>query len=802
MKFTLSWLRDYLATKEDLDGILAYMMKAGLEVEHVDNPAERLAPFTVAKVREADPHPDADKLRVCTVDTVDGEKTIVCGAPNARAGMSAIYAPLGTYIPGLDLALDKKPRKIRGVESHGMLCSAKELEAGDDHDGIIDLEDFFEVGTPASEALKADEPIIDFEVTPNRPDWLGVVGIARDLAAAGAGRFDAKTVKPLDGSYDCPVEIKLDAPEACPVFAGALVTGVKNGPSPEWMQKRLKAVGITPKSLLVDVTNYISLDRARPLHAYDASKLKGPIVARLGRANETCEALDGKTYDVTEDMCVIADRSGVIGLGGVMGGESTAVSDDTVDVFIESAWFDPLRTARTGRATGITSDARYRFERGVDPQSCVDGVALAVRLIVEYGGGEASRISVAGEPPAPLGKITFATEDVERLTGLKVKAADMKKQLKTLGMDVEDAGSAWYVTPPSWRFDIEQSADFVEEVARLTGFDQLPETSLPVPAGGLKAVTTPIQSRVRTARRVMASRGFVEAVTWSFMAKAHAALFAGGENALPASLTVANPVASDLDQMRPSALGNLAQALQRAADHGEAGGRLFEAGPIYLGDGPKDQRTVIAALVRPAAERHWQGAPLGYDAYAAKADLFAVLDALDQPPARFQVTEHKASHFHPGQGAALKLGPKVTVAHFGALHPRVLKALDVDGPLYGFELNLNALPNMKVKSSKTKPVLQKAALTAIRRDFAFVVDDATPAGELIRLAMGADKALIVGASIFDVYRGTGIEDGKKSVAFEITIQPKGEALKDADIDAIAAKVVAAVAKGTGGTLRG
>lgn len=797
MKFTLSWLHDHIATKADLDEIVAYMLKAGLEVEHIENPAEKLAPFTVCKVTAAEPHPDADKLRVCTVDTVDGEKTIVCGAPNARAGMSAIYAGLGTYIPGLDFALDKKPRKIRGVESYGMMCSAKELEAGEDADGIIDLTEFYEVGTPAAVALNQQDVTIDFEVTPNRPDWLSVQGIARDLAAAGAGRFIPQEIKKVSGSFDCPVEIELKHPESCPMFAGAVVRGVTNGPSPDWMQARLRAVGLQPKNLLVDVTNYVSFDRARPLHVYDAAKLNGAVSARLGKAGETLDALDGKKYEITEDMCVIADRSGVIGLGGVMGGESTAVSDETVDVFIESAWFDPLRTARTGRVAGIISDARYRFERGVDPQSCADGLNLALALILKHGGGAASRGTIAGAMPVRVERVTFYPEDVTRLTGLVVKPADMKRILKDLDFSVEDAGDAWYTLPPSWRFDVEQSADIVEEIARLVGYDLLPVASLPEPVGGRKAITTPIQSRIRAARRVMAARGFLEAVTWSFMSKDNAALF-GKVN--PA-LTVSNPVASDLNQMRPSIMGNLAVALQRAADRGENAMRLFEAGPIYLGDGPKDQRNMVAALVRPHKARHWDGESKMYDAYAAKADLFAVLDALDQPQERFQISEPSQSHWHPGQGAAVKLGPKVTVAHFGALHPGVLKKLGVDGPLYGFELNLNALPRMKVRPTKTKSVLERAGLTPSRRDLAFVVDASTPAGEISRLARATDKKLITGVEVFDVYTGEGVEDGKKSVAIEVTIQPRDK-MNDEAIQAVMDAVIASVAKGVGGVLRG
>ncbi|WP_373005733.1 phenylalanine--tRNA ligase subunit beta [Hyphomonas sp.] len=797
MKFTLSWLTDHLATKAELDEVLALMLKAGLEVEEVVDPNQTLKDFTVCKVIAAEPHPDADKLRVCTVETVDGTKQIVCGAPNARAGMTAIYAGLGTYIPGLEFALDKKPRAIRGVESHGMMCSTKELNAGEDHDGIADLDESLPLGMPAAEALGLNDPVIDFEVTPNRPDWLGVQGIARDLAAAGAGRFIRSDAKKVPGSYDCPVEIKLEASDACPMFAGAMIRGVTNGPSPDWMQARLKAVGIQPRSLLVDVTNYISLDRARPLHAYDAAKLRGTVVARLGKAGESLEALDGKTYKVTPEMCVIADASGVIGLGGVMGGASTAVSDETVDVFIESAWFDPLRTARTGRATGIHSDARYRFERGVDPQSCVDGVNLALELILEHGGGTASKLNVAGSIPARIDKVTFYPADVERLTGLVVKLPEMRRIIKDLEFDIEDAGDAWYLLPPSFRFDMEQSADLVEEVARLIGYDSLPVTSLPEPVGGRRAITTPIQERVRVSRRVMAARGFLEAVTWSFMARDHAALFAKHDPAL----AVANPVASELNQMRPSIIGNLAVAAQRAANHGEPGACLFEVGPIYLGDGPKDQRTVASGVVRPANQRHWQGTPRAYDSYAAKADLFAVLDALGQPGERFQVSAPTQPHWHPGQAACLKLGPKVTVGHFGAIHPGVLKAMGVDGPMFGFELNLNALPQMKTRPTKTKSVLQRADLTPIRRDLAFLVDEAVPAGDLVKHAVATDKQLIGSADVFDVYQGAGVPEGKKSVAFEVTIQPR-EKMTDEDIQGLVDRIVASVAKGAGGVLRG
>ena len=800
MKFTLSWLKEYLATKQDLDAILDKMLQAGLEVEEVVNPADDLAPFTVAKVTDAKPHPDADKLQVCTVDTVDGEKQIVCGAPNARAGITAIYAPLGAWIPGLDFALDKKPRKIRGVESHGMLCSTKELNAGEDHDGIADLDTGLPMGLPAAQALGLDDPVIDFEVTPNRPDWLGVMGIARDLAAAGAGRFVPRKTKPIQGGFDCPIKIDLLAPDACPVFHGVLITGVKNGPSPDWMQARLKAVGISPKSLLVDVTNYISLECARPLHAYDADKLRGKVVARLGQAGETLDALDGKSYDITEDMCVIADDSGPIGLGGVMGGESTAVSNETENVFLESAWFDPMRTARTGRTTGIISDARYRFERGVDPQSCGFGLAYAVSLIVVHAGGKVSHEQIAGAPPTAAAPIVFKKADVARLTGLTVRPQKMKSLLKELGCEIEDAGDAWYINAPSWRVDFEQSADFVEEIARLVGYDALPATSLPPPSTPPRSILTPQQAQIRTGRRVLAARGYKEAVSWSFMAKDAAALF-GGANALGKGLAIANPVTSTLDQMRPSILGNLATAAQRATDRGERSVKLFEAGPVYRDDTPNGQETVFSGLVRPFKARHWQG-DAGDDLFSLKADLLALLEAVGHPPERFQTVAETSGYWHPGQSAALKLGPKVTVAEFGTLHPRVLKALDVSGPVFAFELYLAALPTPKRKLTKTKPVFQMEDQTPIRRDLAFLVDQSVPAGDLVRLTKSADKALITDVSVFDVYSGAGIPEHQKSIAIELTLQPRGEPITDEAIEAVVNKVVANVKKGAGAVLRG
>ncbi|MBI1340413.1 phenylalanine--tRNA ligase subunit beta [bacterium] len=808
MKFTLSWLKDHLDTTASIDAIVDAMTMAGLEVETVHDPAARLKDFSIAKVIEAKPHPDADRLRVCTVETKDGVKQIVCGAPNARTGMTAVYAPLGAFIPGLDFTLDAKPRKIRGVESHGMMCSAKELELGEDHDGIIDLEGDFTVGAPAAEALGLNDPVVDFEVTPNRPDWLGVVGVARDLAALRLGALRLAPVAPVKGTFPCPVDIRIEAPDACPVFAGRLIRGVKNGPSPGWLQDRLKAIGINPKSLLVDVTNYISFDRARPLHVYDAAKLKGPIRARLGAKGDRFEGLDGETYEPTPDMCVIADESGAIGFGGVMGGASTGVSAGTTDVFIESAWFDPTRTARTGRATGILSDARFRFERGVDPQSHIDGLELATRLILDHGGGEPSEVRVAGQAPAAPATVNFRVADMRRLTGVAMDPERMEAILRALGFDpvITAKGrrkqDVWPVEVPSFRPDIEGSADIVEELIRIEGFAALPNTPLPPLNTVDRVVVTPLQTRVRTGRRVLAARGFLEAVSWSFMARDKAALMLGGGNALKPELTIENPIASDLDYMRPSALANLAEAAQRNADRGAEEVRLFEAGPIYPGDGPDDQQTMLTALVRPRTLRHWAEGRAPYDVFAAKADLFAVLTAVDFPPERLTVGEADGPHWHPGRAGVLKLGPTLTIARFGELHPGFLKALGCDGPMIAIEVNLSALPAGRAKPGKTKPVFDRADQTPVRRDFAFVVAETVAAGDIVKLAMMADPKLITGVSVFDVYRGSGVPEGSKSIAIEVTLQPRGAAMTDAEIDVVAKAVIASVAKGAGATLRG
>jgi len=789
MKFTLSWLKDHLETDAGVERVVDAMTMAGLEVEHVDNPAAKLAAFSVAKIVEAVQHPNADRLRVCQVDTRDGRKEIVCGASNARAGLTTIYAPLGAYVPGSGITLEARP--VRGVVSNGMLCSAAELETASEAEGIMELPDTLTVGLGAAEALGL-EAVIDFEVTPNRPDWLGVAGIARDLAAAGVGKLKDVSVKPVPGKGACPIKIRVDG-DACPVFAGRLIKGVRNGPSPAWLQQKLLAVGLRPISALVDITNLMSYDRCRPLHVYDAARITGGFIeARLGRAGEQLEALDGKTYAIDAEVCVIADGSGAVGLGGVMGGESTKVSETTTDVFVESAWFDPIRTAQTGRTLGIVSDAQYRFARGIDPQFVVPGLELATRLILDLCGGEASEVCVAGQAPASPGAIAFDRAFVRKLSGLTVDRARIDRILTDLGF----ALSGESVTPPSWRRDVEGKADLVEEVARIEGYAALPAEPLPElprPVGGALTVR---QTRMRNARRAMAARGYAEAITWSFMRTPWAKLFGGGDE----KLRLANPIASELDCMRPSVLPNLIEAAARNARKGFADAALFEVGPNFRGDEPQDQWAAVAALIAPHPARRWDGAqadPL----FELKADLMALLDEMSAPTLQV-VQGQNSSWWHPGRSARLQLGPKTIIAEFGELHPAILKALDAEGPMLAFELNLDAIPEPKKKATKTKPALELSPLMPLNRDFAFLVAADTPAGELVRPIVAADKALIADARVFDVYQGKGVPDGMKSVAVEVTVQPREKTLTEAEIEALSGRIVAAAEKAVGAKLRG
>lgn len=806
MKFTLSWLKEHLETDAEVADVAGAMTMAGLEVEEVHDPIAALAPFTVARIVSAERHPNADRLQVCQVETVDGMKEIVCGAPNARAGLTTIYAPIGAWVPGLGVTLVEKP--VRGVISHGMLCSASELELADESDGILELADDLAVGTPAAGVFGA-EPVIDFEVTPNRPDWLGVAGIARDLAAASLGQLRTPSVAPVPGTFASPVTVRIEAPEMCPVFAGRVIRGVRNGPSPAWLQHRLTAIGLRSINQLVDVTNLIAYDRCRPLHVYDMAKLVGSeIVVRGGQQSEGAEhiaagthehliALDGKTYTVDPSMCVIADAAGErpIGLGGVMGGESTGCSDETTDVFVESAWFDPILIAQTGRTLTINSDAQYRFARGVDPASVVPGLELATKLILELCGGEPSEIVVAGQAPANPPAFAFDPARVGALTGLSLDEDRIAEILTRLGFEIV-RGNPWTVTPPSWRRDVEGPADLVEEVARIEGYGELPSTPLPDLGAPSKGVLNPRQARVRLARRALAAMGYAEAVTWSFTKQSTAVLFGGGDE----RLVVENPIAADLDCMRPSALPNLIQAAARNADRGHPDAALFEIGPIYLDDTPTGQRTVIAGLVAPRSARHWGGG--AEDAlFALKGDLLALLDALGAPTASLQLVQgQNRDWWHPGRSARLQLGPKNVMVEFGALHPRVLKALDADAPMLAFEIVLDAVPEPRGKASKARGPALLAPLMPLTRDFAFVMEEGKATGDLVRAVAGADKALITDVRVFDLYRGAGVAEGMKSVALEVVIQPREATLTEAEIEAVSAKVVAAAGK-AGGALR-
>ena len=796
MKFTLSWLADHIDTDAPVDKIADTLTAIGLEVESVEDKAKALAPFTVAYVVSAEKHPNADKLRVCIVDTGKEKLQVVCGAPNARAGMKGVFAHAGVTIPGTGVELKKS--SIRGVESNGMLCSEREMGLSQEHDGIIDLPEDAPVGEPFAKFMGLTDPVIEIKLTPNRPDCTGVRGVARDLAAAGIGHFKPDQPVKITPRFNNPVAIGLHFDEAtqnaCPVFAGRLVRGVKNGPSPAWLQQRLKSVGLRPISTLVDITNLMSLDRARPLHVYDADKLSGEIHARLARKGEKLVALDGKTYEPDEEMCVIADDNGVLGLGGVMGGETTGVSETTTNVFIESAYFDPVRTARTGRELGIVSDARYRFERGVDPEYVVPGLDLATKLIVDLCGGEPSDVTVAGRVPDTKREITFDPALVEKLCGVKMHQAEALSILDRLGFRTV-VGTR--VIVPSWRPDVHGPADLVEEVVRIAGFDKIPSTPLPRPSTVPLPVLTPMQKRVRAAKRTLAARGLYEAMTWSFVSKAQAALFGG----VPDALLVANPISSDLDAMRPSVLPGLLAAAQRNAARGLKDLGMFEVGPQFTGPEPGEQLTAATGIRIGNGPRTWTKAAWTPDVFQAKADVLAVLESCGFAPDSAQTTTDAPAWYHPGRSGALRLGPKNVLAFFGELHPRILAAFDLTGPVAAFEVMLETLPTPKAKPSKAKAKLELSEFQAVERDFAFVVDAKVAAAEVVKAAMSVDRVLVESVNVFDIYEGQGVDPGKKSLAITVRLQPRAGTMAEAEIETVSSKIVGAVAKATGGKLR-
>ena len=804
MKFTLAWLKEHLDTDRPLPELADKLTMIGLEVERIEDKGKSFAPFVIARVIEAKQHPNADRLRVCMVDTGSGDPVqVVCGAPNARTGMKGVFAPVGAFIPGKNITLGVG--KIRDVESRGMLVSEFELQISDDHEGIIELADDAPVGTSYAKYAGLDDPVLELNLTPNRGDGTGVHGIARDLAAAEMGKFKDAATKPVKGEFPCPVNVTLDfgaTASLCPAFALRLVRGVNNGPSPHWLQKRLAAIGLRPINALVDITNFITYDRGRPLHVFDAAKVRGNLTVRRARPGETLPALDGKTYALDDTMCVIADDDGVESLSGIMGGEKTGCSQATTDVLIELALWEPINIAQTGRKLGINSDARYRFERGVDPAFMLPGLEMATRMVLELCGGTPSAITVAGSAEAPERVIDFPLSELKRLAGLAVPLTEVRRVLERLGFFVAGQSERVKIAVPSWRADVQDKADIVEEVVRILGVDRVPPTPFDRGEAPRQPVLTPIQVRTRKAQRALAARNLIEAVTWSFIAKQRAELFGGGRP----ELTLANPIAADLSDMRPSLIPGLIAAAQKNADRGVGDVGLFEVGQVFRGDQPADQFTAAAGIRRALAKpsgigRHWQKRDGEVDAFDAKADALAVLTAAGAPAQALQVVPGGPAWFHPGRCGTIQIGPQNVLGHFGEIHPSALETLDAEGPLVGFEVILERIPEPKAKPTRAKSALELPPFQPVERDFAFVVERNVKAADVVRAAASADRKLIAAVTVFDLYEGKGIEPGKKSIAIAVTIQPRDKTMTDAEIEALAAKIVAEVNKRTGGVLR-
>lgn len=814
MKITISWLREHLDGDFTVDDVVATLNRIGHEVEGVEDPATRLRGFRIARVLTAERHPQADKLQVLSVDTGDGAPLqVVCGAPNARAGLVGVLGLPGAVVPANGMEL--KVSAIRGVESNGMMCSTRELELGDDHDGIIELPADAPLGAAFADYAGASDPVIDISITPNRQDCMGVRGIARDLAAAGLGTLKPlhvpKTVsaelvearlsddtRPSTGSGlrdfveagPCAAEIRTDDPEGCPAFYGRTIHGVTNGASPDWMQRRLKAVGQRVISALVDITNYVMLDLGRPSHAYDLAKLSGAVVARKAVAGEVAEALNGKSYTLTESMTVIADDVGVHDIAGIMGGAHSGCSDDTTDVLLEVAYFTPERIALTGQALALTSDARARFERGVDPAFLDDATAILTALILEHCGGTASQMVRAGQPPVAPKTLAYDPARCAALGGIDVPADRQRSILTSLGFDVRDD---WEVAVPTWRRDVDGPADLVEEVTRIIGFDAIASAPLPRDAGVAKPTATPLQLTERRLRRAAAAAGFHEAVTWSFISEAEAAHVGGG------AWTLANPISEDMKVMRPSLLPGLLSAVARNFNRGAQSARLFELGRRYLADG--EHPTLVAVMAGEKAPRSWQsGKAVPFSAFDAKAVCLDLLRVAGAPVNNLQIMGEAGDVYHPGQSATVRLGPKNQVASFGMVHPRLLKAFDIDVPVAVVGIHIDAIP-AKRSSGPVRDAFTPPALQSVSRDFAFLVPAGLPAGDLVRAVRGADKGAIVDARLFDRFAGQGVPEGQVSLALEVTMQPGDKSFTDAELKAISDKVVAAAAK-LGASLRG
>lgn len=804
MKFTLDWLKEHLDTDASPDEIGKTLTLVGLELEGMEDQGKALAAFVTAHIVSAEQHPNADKLRVCKVDAGTGELIdVVCGAPNARTGLKSVFAFPGTYIPGKDMTIGKG--NIRGQVSNGMLCSNAELELSNDHDGIIELPADAPVGVKYTDYAGINGVVFDISITPNRGDATGVYGIARDLAAFGLGTLKATDMSPVASNGPSPIaplphQFGADEPKAIRKFAGRYIKGIKNGPSPAWLQQRLRAVGLRPINTIVDITNLVSLGWGRPLHAYDADKLNGQPVLRNAR-NEAFDALDNKVYTLDETMTVIADDTGPLCLGGIMGGIRSGVTDATTNVFMECASWDPELIARSGRKTGIVSDARYRLERHVDPALTEPGLELATRLVLELCGGTPLEPAISGEDVFPDTVVEFPLSEVRRLTGLDVEPMVATAILSRLGFEMTGKGDTFTVKVPSWRPDVTQKADLVEEVMRMVGVDNVPVEPLPRLNHVAPRMLTTIQNRRRIARRALAARGLDEAVTWSFISHDEATRFGGGQE----GLQLANAIASDMTDMRPSLLPGLLAAARRNANRGLADLALFEVGQVFLSDAPEGQHTYATGIRTGTARlagsgRHWSGKAEPVTVFDAKADLAAVLDALGYDIDKVQLFAEPAPWSHPGRGGRIAQGPK-TLGWFGELHPAWATELDLDFPVAAFELDLDALPEPRKKPTKTKPALDLSALMPLTRDFAFVVDKAVTAGAILKAARGADKALIRDVKVFDVFEGSHVGEGKKSVAIAVTLQPTDKTLTEEEIDKISASIIAAVTKQSGGVLR-
>ncbi len=801
MKFTLSWLKDHLETDATLEALCDKLTAIGLEVEGIQNPAAALAPFKIAQIITADKHPQADRLKLCTVNTGKETLRVVCGAPNARAGLKVVLARAGDVIPATGEAL--KLSKIRGEESQGMMCSAAELKLSSEAEGIIELPEDAPVGGSYVDYAKLGDPVIEINLTPNRADCAGVRGIARDLAAVGMGKLKPLAIKAPEGTEESKIKVSLEFPadqkHYCPLFVGRTIRNIKNGPSPEWMQQRLRAIGLRPISALVDITNYLTFDVGRPLHVFDCAHVKGDLWVRPAKGGETFEALNDKTYTLEAGMTAIGDETGFLSLAGVVGGVSSGCEATTTDVFLESAYFDPSRTATTGRALGVTSDARYRFERGVDPAFVVDGADMAAQMIVAFCGTPQTVVSkrfVAGAEPKTERKIAYTPSKCLQRIGVDVPAVEQEKILSALGFSIEKKGENWTITPPSWRGDVEGSADITEEIIRIKGFDAIPAISMPREEIVTKSALDLLDRRAGQAKRAFAARGLCEAVTWSFMSSKIAEAFAPVDPALK----LLNPISADLDVMRGSIVGNLVQAASRNAARGYGDVGLFEVGPTFQNQTPEGQVLVATSLRAGQTPRHWAEKPRAVDAFDAKADALAALAAAGAPMASIQVFAEAPGWYHPGRSGSLRLGP-VLLGYFGELHPSILEVCGAEGPMVVSELYLANIPAARSVSTE-RPLLKLEALQPVSRDFAFVLDEAVATDKLVKAIKSADKTLIREVTIFDVYAGKGIEAGKKSVALSVTLQPGERAFTDAELEGMAAKITAAVVKATGGVLRG